>query len=210
MPCVEERKLIIDVATPLAVRVTLVGLKEDVAPLGETIMKSDTVPVKLLMLETEIVEVVEEPANIVRAEVETETLKSTGAPTITVNVTGCDNVPLTPVTVTVYCPWVVVEATEIFNIEVAEVVVGEINTLVGVRVAVNSRLGVVAVRVTPPVNPLSPATVMVADVDEPGCIDGGERLLAEIEKSVTTTVIATLWDSIAPLESVIVPFTVPS
>ncbi len=76
MPCVRERKLRIDVAAPLAVRVTLVGFNEDVAPLGETARESDTVPAKLLILETVIVEVVEEAANTVKAEDGTESLKS--------------------------------------------------------------------------------------------------------------------------------------
>ncbi len=83
-----DRKLRIDVAAPFAVSVTLVGFKEDVAPLGETTNESDTVPTKLLTLETVIVEVVEEPANTVKAEDGTETLKSAAAPTMTVIATA--------------------------------------------------------------------------------------------------------------------------
>jgi hypothetical protein len=93
-----------DVTTPLAVRVTLVGFKETVGPVGETTTDNDTVPVKLLTLDTVMVEVVEEPADTDRENGETEVVKSGNAPTMTVIVTARDSVPLTPVTVTEYCP----------------------------------------------------------------------------------------------------------
>ncbi len=92
--------------------------------------------------------------------------------------------PLTPVTVTVYCPWFVVEATVIFNVEVAEVAVDESDTLVGVRVAVKSELGVVAVRAKMPLNPLRLVNVITDEFDEPNWTVR-ETWLEEIEKSVT-------------------------
>lgn len=76
MPCESARKLRVDVAAALAASVTLVGLSEDVAPLGETINESDTGPVKLLRLVRVTVDVVEMPACTVSEDGETETLKS--------------------------------------------------------------------------------------------------------------------------------------
>ncbi len=74
---------------------------------------------------------------------------------------------LTPVTVTVYGPWFVLEATVIFNMEVAGVAVDESDILVGVRVAVIWILGVVGVRATLPVNPLRLVNVITDEFDEP-------------------------------------------
>jgi hypothetical protein len=197
------------VAVELATSVTPVGFKKAV-PAGETTTESETEFAKLWRLVTFTLEVAMAPALTLTAVGVTLTLKSWAAPTMTVIVAVCDNVPLTPVMVTEYCPAGVLEATDTMSVEVAEVKVEESDTLVGLRVAVRPALFAVALRATMPAKPLSPVTVTVAVVEEPGVTDGGEGVLAVTVKSVITAVIAKDWTRVAPLGKVIVPFTVPS
>jgi hypothetical protein len=193
----------------LAVRTRLVGFKETVGPVGATTADSETVPAKLLTLDTVIVDVVEEPAKTVSVADEAEMAKSLKPPTSMVMVTGFASVPLTPVTVTEYDPWLAVEATRTVRVELAETMVGERTTRTGLTLAVTSVLDVETDRATPPVNPFRPATVIIVLFEAPGATLR-ERALAESEKSVTWTTIDTVWERVAPLESVIVPLTVPS
>jgi hypothetical protein len=199
----------VDVAVELATNVTPVGFK-DAVPVGETITESETVFAKLWRLVTFTLEVAMAPALTLTVVGVTLTLKSGAAPTMTVIVAICDNVPLTPVTVTEYVPASVLEATATMSVEVAEVRVEESDTLIGLRVAVRPTLFVIALRATRPVKPFSPVTVTKAVVDEPGVTDGGEGVLAVTVKSLITAVIANDWTKVAPLGNVTVPFTVPS
>ncbi len=98
-----ELKVRVEATAPLAVSVTLAGFKEAM-PVGETATESVTVPAKLLMLVTVMVEEAVAPALRTNALGFALRLKVGSAPTTMVIVTVCDNVPLTPVTVTEYCP----------------------------------------------------------------------------------------------------------
>jgi hypothetical protein len=95
------------------------------------------------------------------------------------------NVPLVPVTVTLYVPLPVLLATLIVRVDFPEV---EIE--VGLRVAVNPD-GAVADSATVPVNPLRAVTVIVEVPEDPRLMlkDAGE---AESEKSGEVTCTVTL------------------
>ncbi len=62
MPAVVEFAVSVDVPVPPLVRVMLEGLTYAVRPEGETLVESETVPVKPLRLVTVTVEMAEEPA----------------------------------------------------------------------------------------------------------------------------------------------------
>lgn len=134
-------------------RVTLVGVREQVSPLGgETAAERDTVPVKPETLVTVIVDVPALPALTVTLVGLAVTVKSWTVKTI---VAVLERDPLVPVTVTVYVP-----AEPLHDsVEVPEV---PRVTLVGDRAHVRPVDGeMAAARVTVPVKPLTLVRVMV-------------------------------------------------
>src|SRR5438094_411874 len=129
----------------------LVGLRVQVRPAGETLEVNATVPMNALTGATVIVEVAVAPARALTLVGLAATVKSR---MLTVTVAERDNVPLIPVTVTVY----VAAEPEQESIEVWE---APKTMLVGDRVHVNPAGETVEVSATVPVKPFTGATVIV-------------------------------------------------
>lgn len=171
--------------------VTLVGLSvavSPVVPLAERL----TVPVNPPIAVTVQTLVPEPPWETVTVLGLHVRLKSW---TFTVTVVLCDRDPLVPVTVTVYVPPVPAQLSVLFPDPV---------TLVGLRVHVSPVDGeIVAVRLTVPVPPLRPITLIVEVPATPGVVLTVVGL-ANIWKSTTWTVIVAVVCDSVPL----VPVTV--
>ena len=91
-----------ELAVPPPRRVMFDGFNDAVGPDGETVAVRMTVPAKLLMLVTLMVDAPDEPAVIVRLPGLGDSEKSGATKTtVKLTITECDRLPLVPVTVAV-------------------------------------------------------------------------------------------------------------
>jgi hypothetical protein len=152
----------VEVPVPPDVRVMLVGLREAVAPEGETDAARLIVPANALRLVRVTADCVDEPAVTVRLD-GVETMKSA---TFTVTWMDRDVEPLVAKVVTVYMP-VVVELTVSVDVPVPPLVR---MILEGLSDAVRPEGETLVESDTVPVNPLRLVRVMVEVAEEPAGI----------------------------------------
>lgn len=164
------------VAVAVGGTATLPGVMDPQVKFAGTVSVNVTVPEKLPIAETVIVEVADVPA--VTAAGEVAVIAKSLEVKMKVAVVECDRVPLVPVIVSVNVPNVV---------ELHETVaVPELVTLLGVIAPQVRPAGTVSVSVTVPVKPLIAATVIVEVAEVPTGTAAGE--VADTVKSVTVNV----------------------
>ena len=178
------------VAVAVGGTVTLLGVMAPHVRFAGTVSVRVTVPEKVPIAATVIVDVADVPAITAAGEVAV-ILKSLWL-TVQVAVVECDNVPLVPVIVTVNVP-----AADALHDSVA---VPELVTLDGVIAPQVKPVGTVSVRLTVPVKPFTADTVIVDDAAVLTVVEGD---VAATVKSVTVNVADVLCTSV-PLVPVIV------
>jgi hypothetical protein len=188
---------------------TLVGLRAHVRPVdGETVSDSVTVPVNPLVAATVTVEVPGDPTATLTVVGLAVTVKLGAAVMVYATLAEWESVALVPVTVTVNEP--VAEPVH-DRVEVADVVVVERATLVGLRAQVRPVEGdTVADRETVPVKPFTAAIVIVDVPGEPTTAETVEGLALTVKSGAAVTVKVTVaeWDR-DPLTPVTLTVKVP-
>jgi hypothetical protein len=145
--------------------VTVVGLRVAPGP-PDTLRVRDTLPLKPLRLFTVMTELPEEPAGKLREAGRAEMPKSGGRLTVTRTVAECDSPLLEPKTLMEYVPGMVAESTEIDKVDVADTIVGDNTTLLGITDGLRPA-GEISAKETVPENPLKPLTVTSVVAEDP-------------------------------------------
>lgn len=181
-------------AEPVGLTNTIVGFSDGWGPSGLTMAERTTFPSKLFTLVKAIVAVADAPGGMFSETGLTRIVKSGIAPTETVTVVVRNEVPMEPVTVTVYEPVGVPLVLAISSVALPKPP-GEILRLCGLSETTSPLLDVVYVRATVPENPFRPVTVIDELPWEPTWNETEDGLLVN-EKSVTTTVTPVEWATV--------------